>query len=324
MNEERRSMIESHLNMGMDELKKYKKKNKDDDNNKKFPKLTHEKPLFFPTFTEFIIEEAPDFNTSCEEDMEEEEKGKEGEEKWIYNNKNIIDRIRTREGNIDLGLNKTDFGRITGSDDLNHDKKRRRMINYDDFTKTREKTDQEKVMRDKEEEEKEEEKEESKFKIPFEFGDRGSTWRMIKLNKLSSINDKRPKNEKILEQYATLWDYELACLERDELERRKFVSRKEWIFKPSDSFINKRDKHIKYNNCAIKAINNKKAKVDMKKIDDEPSVIEIKKMGNVKMSKSQRLKNELKLVHLTNMDYLEDDDYITISREQIESLTNSP
>jgi hypothetical protein len=275
----------------------------------KYPKLHISAPLIIAGFDNYLIQESPDFNTSSEESETLEE------EKTHIISKTRLDRIRNDDGTIDLGLNRSDLGKI---DDENtyHNKKSRKMINYDGIAIP--KTPREKLNILKENSAVDE------YEIPFEFGDRGSTWRMMKLNKLN----KRPSKSEIFGQYATLWDYELACLERDELESRKHKSKHKWVYKPSSSFIEKRKFHVFANKQVLKGLLKEKEEKntvlvkDEENGDNENSVIKMKKYSDVKLSKSKRLKNELKLAHLAALDY-GDDDY-SLSREQVESLTNSP
>lgn len=282
-------------------------------NKKKFPSLNIELPeLKFPKFEGYEIQIADDFNTSCEE--EEEDSNRE----TIDKSSRLIDRIRNEEGAIDLGLNKTDFGRLPNESDYHH-KKSRKMINYDTYNNnnnndnivtTNKETKTDTVIQE----------------IPFEFGDRGSNWRMMKLSKLEE-KGKKPSKSKILEQYSTLWDYELACMERDEIRARKFKRKNEWIFKPSISFMKKKKYHDHANKIAMKDLIKKQGKpIEQEEQEDDKfndRVIETKKYGDVKISKSKRIRNELKLSHLTSIDYNDPDEFTdTLSREKIESLTN--
>lgn len=289
------------------------KENKESVTKKKFPSLNIKLPeLKFPKFEGYDIEIADNFDTSCEEE-DGEESAEESAEKSVR----LIDRIRNSEGNIDLGLNKTDFGRLPNESDY-HQKKSRKMINYDTYNNNSNNNAKE-VKTDIDIEE-----------IPFEFGDRGSSWRMMKLSKLEE-KGKKPSKSKILEQYSTLWDYKLACMERDEIKARKFKRKNEWVFKPSISFMRKKKYHDRANRIAMKDLIKKQEIPEMeeeKDIEDENNqftnrVIETKKYGDIKISKSKRIRNELKLSHLTSMDYNDPDEFTdTLSREKIESLTN--
>lgn len=332
MNRDRAKLIEKEARRGWESFDKtgYRdqvRKHRSDDNKSKrieknskrscFPKLQGAtlENISFPNFPDYKVQEAPDFDTSGEEVEEEGDNNnsygddKHANEVADISSKYAIDRLRNETGGIDLGLHRTDFGKAETSD--SRDQKSRTMVNYDGIylPKASESTENSRQSNTKD------------YKIPFEFGDRGSNWRMMKLNKL----EKRPSKSRIFEQYATLWDYELACLERDELESRKLKPKHKWVYKPSDKFIRERKYHISANNHAMKDLIKKKDVIESgPNVDDNDSnTLKIAKYDNIKISKSKRLKNELKLAHLTSLDYGNDSDMI-LSREQIESLTNSP
>lgn len=255
-----------------------------------FPKLSklNLPKLEFPQFRDYRVIECPDFDTSADEEEVEEERKEEP-------SKNILDRIRREDGGIDLGIHKSNFGM-----ESMEVRNTRKMINYD-------------VHEDKLNKEEITKETSTLYEIPFEFGDRGSRWRMMKLEKLG----KDPNDEDILSQYATMWDYELACLEMNELKSRESKPRKEWVFKPSEEFCKSREVHIIANNIAMKKLKKNKNDISYTN-DDDGNVIEMKKYQE--KSKSKKLKNELKLAHLMSMDNEFED--FTISRDQIESLNN--
>lgn len=232
-----------------------------------------------------------------------EDDGKWSDEKPVEKN---IDRIRLPDGSIDLGLAKhLPIGRT------DMERKRRKMINYD----TRP------TFKENEEEKEESKAEEDKgYGISFEFGDRGSSWRMMKLSKLS----KNPSKEEIFKTYATLWDYELACMERDEMEeRRKGKSRHLWKLRPNEKFLKSKKAHYAVNKSIMGKIE-PKWNADKKRReaanDEEDAVIEIKK-HSAPISKSQKIRNELKLAKLIAMDYDAEEDDI-LSREAVERLAD--
>lgn len=266
--------------------------------------------LIFTNFPDYEVEEASEFITSCEEEGDEEEEEERDNDKLIRNN---IDKIRDSKGGIDLGLNMTDLGRVDDDRVIQRERGSRKMINYE----MNENVQDFDLLSNGDADIKHNE-----YILPFEFGDRGSNWRMIKLNKLG----RNPEHGKILEQYSTIWDYKLACLERDEVESRKRKSKSKWVFKPSKEFMRERRKYVVENDHIVKNI--LKEKMDkyqdtLKMGEDDKNVITMKKYNNLKISKAQQIKNELKLAHLSNLDYNDIDDY-AMSREQIESLTNSP
>lgn len=293
-----------------------------------FPSLKIELlPLSFPTFDGCEVQEAPDFDTSCDEQPDDATPRLQ----QSHEPSTMVDRLRGEDGGIDLGLNRTDLGRI-GTESDYHDKKTRKMINYDPYGQQRKestttasqvnsgttKTNRDDVAH--------------VDRIPFTFGDRGSTWRMMRLGKLDSGHTKRPSKAQIFEQYATIWDYDLACMERDELESRKRKRESEWVYTPPESFMKKRKYHVMANKRAMRDVIRVKEEEEKLKQDgskeageDGGQVVFMKKHGDVKMSKSQKIRNELKLAHLTSLDHAESENYLsTISREEIESLTNSP
>lgn len=294
--------------------------------NKRFPSLELElPPLSFPAFKDYEIQEAPDFDTSCDEQEPENDVKVREESSKPYTSPTTIDRLRGEDGGIDLGLNRTDWGRIETENDY-HDKKRRKMINYDMHGGQSSTSGTTAVV-----EARKNLLNESIDQIPYTFGDRGSTWRMMKLGKLDSGYGRGPSKAKIFEQYATLWDYDLACMERDELEARKHKPKDEWIYTPPTSFMKKRRSHMMANRQAMREIlqakdeEEKMKESSMENGVNQDNVLYMKKHGDIKMSKSKKLRNELKLAHLTALEQSESENYLTtISREQIESLTNSP
>lgn len=262
-------------------------------------------PLVFKNFPNHVIEETSDFNTSNEED----EEGGEEIKSEINTTTSRLDRIRQSDGTIDLGLSKTDIN--YNKDDFKN--KRRKMINYDTRQPVIKET-REIISNDKPRIE---------YEIPFKFGDDGSNWRLMKLNKLRQGN-KNPSDELIFQHYATIWDYQLACLEDEEIKERKFKSKSKWIYKPDKKFMNERRKHYAVNRATVKNFQNddNNSFNNTSRFIDDKNVIEIKK-PNVKLSKSQRLKNQLKLAHLTEMEY-DNENGFSISRDVIESITDSP
>lgn len=289
MNEERRRLIErSRRNSFKIEKPRH--------SNLKFPKLSGlQLPgLKFPGFPDYKIIECPDFNTSAESEDEDRKET------------SILDRLRVEDGGLDLGIHKSNFGIQRG--EIEKTKTTRKLINYDGYKGEIPAIEEEKPTAVRKEE---------KYEVPFEFGDRGSRWRMMKLDKLGVD----PRKEDIFEQYATLWDYQLACLEREELKKRKWKAEEDWDFKPSDEFIASREGHLLANKLAMKDISSGKGGVrDGENVSGEDNVVEMKRYDNVRSSRNKRLKNELKLAHLTSMDNEFED--FTISRDQIESLTN--
>lgn len=294
----------------------------------RFPSLKIElPPLSFPALGVCEVQEAPDFDTSCDELADDANPN----QPQSHEPRSVVDRLRGEDGGIDLGLNRTDLGRVETESDY-HNKKTRKMINYDPYGQQgKESTtfishlacETTKLNRNNADD---------VDRIPFTFGDRGSTWRMIKLRKLDSGHARRPSKAQIFEQYATVWDYDLACMERDELESRKRKRENEWVYTPPESFMKKRKYHIMANKRAMKDVLRAKEEEEKLKHDDsekakgdDDQVVYMKKHGDVKVSKSQKLRNELKLAHLTSLDHAEPESYLSsISREQIESLTNSP
>lgn len=285
--------------------------------------------LSFPAFSKYDIQEAPDFNTSCEEEEEEKEEEEEVEKENDSNVANdrrhtTIDRLRSENGGIDLGLNRTDLGRIESERDY-HDKHTRKMINYetqpvelaDSSSRTRSSVKSMLKLDD--------------YEVPFEFGDRGSNWRMMKLNKLDPSRGRNPPSKsKIFEQYSTIWDYELACLERDELEKRKHKGKRAWVYKPCKEFMNKRKYHLVANKKIVDDIVKRENDAREEKgsnygDEGDDRVVKMNKYSDVKISKSKKIRNELKLAHLTSLDYADPDEHTSrLTREQIEALTNSP
>lgn len=277
----------------------------------KYPSLAQfNAKLVFPKFPDYKIVEVSDFDSSNEEsdDNEKDERNDLSSQRCQYQilpkeGVSRLDRIRGLDGTIDLGLQRSDFAK-----DEIPDMKTRKLISYDDEGKVELKRGEPntKVLTPSG----------GSVGINFEFGDRGSSWRMMKLSKLG----KNPSESKIFEQYATLWDYQLACEEREELESRKIKKRSEWLYGPSQKLLASREEHVKMNMEVVKGF---KSKGDDRGRNTSDRVIKMKRYGDVKTSKSKKLKNELKLAHLTSLDY-DDDNGFALSREQIESLTTSP
>lgn len=299
---------------------------------RRFPSLSFTlPPLQFSAFPGYKIEEAPDFDTDNEEvpmiqNLTRESLVSGGvvdtpsELNNTVDGKHVIDRIRMDDGSIDLGLQK----HLPSSSIETPHSKRRKMINYDTRpsitnSAVNEKMTELPVKTDKS-------KKEEVETIPFEFGDRGSTWRMLKLSKLPP----NPTSEDIFTTYATLWDYELACMERDELDARKRgKSRDRFVSKPNRKFMESKRAHYAVNKSIMGKYNGNRNDVhratnvdSTEDVDEGGAVIEIKK-HRAPMSKSQKLRNELKLAKLVAMDYDADDDDI-MSREMVESLAESP
>ncbi|GAV28350.1 hypothetical protein PMKS-001821 [Pichia membranifaciens] len=217
----------------------HKEENKED-RSRRFPSLKIELlPLSFPAFDGCEVQEAPDFDTSCDEQPDDATPRLP----QSHEPSTMVDRLRGEDGGIDLGLNRTDLGRIETESDY-HNKKTRKMINYDPYGQ----------------------------------------------------------------------------------------QKSEWVYTPPESFMRKRKYHVMANKRAMKdVIREKKEEEKLKQDDseeaeeDDGQVVLMKKYGDVKMSKSRKIRNELKLAHLTSLDHAESENYLsTISREQIESLTNSP
>lgn len=150
----------------------------------------------------YDIVEAPEFEPSDSEVLE---------------NREAIDRIRGINGHILL----EDTNLIHQSQGFEEDKSRRKHRIVED-------PDTPRIAR-------------SSIDVDYKFGDRGSNWRMMKLNRMLESARKYHKNieQAALDRYGDLVLFYNAMEEKEELARRKRVDRKNWVYKPTGRLLNK-------------------------------------------------------------------------------------
>lgn len=178
-------------------------------------------------FPGYKVIEAPDFS-----DEEEEE-----HEFTNESNENLLNR--TRDGKGDLNFNilesfyKPEQTQITATTTNNNNNKRKGKFELDvqpnDFNQG--KTDSKSDNSSKK----------SCLDIKYEFGDRGSSWRMMKLNK--TFEDARENNldieESALNKYSSLKEFYIALEEEEEIKRRRVLRlpQDKFKLKPTGSII---------------------------------------------------------------------------------------
>ncbi|VEU21883.1 DEKNAAC102873 [Brettanomyces naardenensis] len=126
-----------------------------------------------------------------------------------------VERIRGSDGNIDLGLFQQQGSKGFVLDEQTGGEEPRNHVPSELSTNV---------------------KKPSILDVHYEFGDSGSNWRMMKLNKTfeSSKDDKKSVEEVALDRYGDLALFYIALEEREELERRKRVQdRSKWVLKPT-------------------------------------------------------------------------------------------
>ncbi|ODV93353.1 hypothetical protein PACTADRAFT_82692 [Pachysolen tannophilus NRRL Y-2460] len=81
------------------------------------------------------------------------------------------------------------------------------------------------------------------FDVPYEFGDSGSSWRMMKLRRIydQAKEAKKPVEIIALERYGNLLEFDIAREEEQELNDRLINPGKTYKLKPDGSFYNKRE-----------------------------------------------------------------------------------
>ncbi|QPG74071.1 hypothetical protein FOA43_001392 [Brettanomyces nanus] len=163
-------------------------------------------------YADFNIIEAPDFEPSDDESVQSHEK--------------VLDRIRDEKGHIDLGMFRkrkcNDQGfelDIQLGSEMPEQKSNALQVNTNN----------------------------SKNIVEYEFGDKGSVWRMMKLEKTLEVGRSSNIEEVALERYGDLQLFHDALDEKKELERRLSVKdESKWVYGPevkrdeiSDSATNK-------------------------------------------------------------------------------------
>lgn len=95
-----------------------------------------------------------------------------------------------------------------------------------------------------------------KVSLDYEFGDLGSNWRMMKLNRIFEAAKESEKSliDIVKERYGTEIEFEIAKQEQKELEDRKCKPKKDWIFQPNveiERFVKEKNGNITTNDISI-------------------------------------------------------------------------